>query len=154
MKIKNIFLVVAMAILGIVGSLSVAAVPVFADTLLAANDDSSSTANTGSDVIQADACKNLKEGTIAYESNGCGGSSKDELPTVIQNILNSVILLSGLVAVVFVVIGGVQYMTSTGDPGKTKKAKDTILYACLGLIICALAFIIVNWTISIIDSAK
>ena len=38
-------------------------------------------------------------------------------------------------------------MTSTGDAGKVKKAKDTILYALIGLIICVLSFAIVNWTI-------
>ena len=38
-------------------------------------------------------------------------------------------------------------MTSAGDPGKTKKAKDTILYAVIGLIICVLAFAIVNFVI-------
>lgn len=135
MKIKNVFLVVAMTALSVAGPLSVVAAPVFADT------------------IQSDACENLESGSIAYESNGCGGGNTDELPTVIQNILNSIIALSGVVAVVFVVIGGVQYMTSAGDPGKAKRAKDTILYACIGLIICALAFVIVNWTISIINNA-
>ena len=46
-------------------------------------------------------------------------------------------------------------MTSTGDAGKVKQAKDTILYAVIGLIICALAFAIVNWTIGILnDSGK
>ena len=38
--------------------------------------------------------------------------------------------------------------TVEGDPSKTKKAKDTILYAVIGLIICALAFAIVNFVIS------
>ena len=44
-------------------------------------------------------------------------------------------------------------MTSTGDPAKVKRAKDTILYACIGLIVCALAYAIVNWTISAIGGS-
>ena len=44
-------------------------------------------------------------------------------------------------------------MTSTGDTGKTQKAKNTILYALIGLAVCALAFAIVNWTISTISRA-
>ena len=136
MKIKSMRLVVAMTIAGVVGPLSTMAAPVFAEP------------------IEADACNNLEPGTIAYESNGCGDGGSDQLPTVIQNILDSVILVSGIVAVVFVVIGGVQYMTSAGDPGKVKKARDTILYACIGLVICVLAFVIVNWTIDIIGGAK
>lgn len=45
-------------------------------------------------------------------------------------------------------------MTSTGDAGKIKKAKDTILYAVIGLVVCALAFIIVNWAISIVSNSS
>lgn len=82
------------------------------------------------------------------DAAGCPGNSNSDLPTVIQNILNAIIAVAGIVSVVFIIIGGIQYTTSAGDPGKTKKAKDTILYALIGLIICALSFAIVNFTIS------
>ena len=85
------------------------------------------------------------------EAAGCPGTAyagTDKLPNAITTILNSIIAVCGLVAVVFIIIGGVNYMTSSGDAGKVKKAKDTILYACIGLIICALAFAIVNWVIN------
>ena len=49
-------------------------------------------------------------------------------------------------------IGGVGYMTSSGDAGKVKKAKDTILYGVIGLVIVALSFAIVNFVISSIIS--
>ena len=62
-------------------------------------------------------------------------------------IINAVIGVLGLVCVVVMIIGGINYMTSSGDAGKVKKAKDTILYGLIGLIICALAFAIVNWVI-------
>ena len=39
-------------------------------------------------------------------------------------------------------------MTSAGDPGKVKKAKDTILYGVIGLVVCVLAFAIVNFVIA------
>ena len=82
------------------------------------------------------------------DAAGCPGNSNSDLPTVFQNILNAIIGIAGVVSVVFIIIGGIQYTTSAGDPGKTKKAKDTILYALIGLIICALSFAIVNFTIS------
>ena len=82
---------------------------------------------------------------------GCGNSTK-QLPDVVINIINAVIGISGIIAVVFIVIGGINYMTSTGDAGKVKKAKDTILYAVIGLVICALSFTIVNWAISTINN--
>ena len=65
----------------------------------------------------------------------------------IVDIINAVIGVLGLLCVVVVIIGGVSYMTSSGDTGKVKKAKDTILYGIIGLIICALAFAIVNFVI-------
>ena len=88
------------------------------------------------------------------DANGCGGNSgaTTDLTTVIVNIINGVVGILSLVAVIFIVVGGVNYMTSAGDSGKVQKAKNTILYALIGLIICALAFAIVNFVIvNIID---
>lgn len=92
------------------------------------------------DVCNSSAANEVKEAA------GCHGT-KDDLKNVIINVINGVVGMLALVAVVFVIIGGVQYMTSTGDSGKTKKAKDTILYALIGLAVCALAFVIVNFVI-------
>lgn len=78
---------------------------------------------------------------------GCDTSNTNTLPNVIVNILNGVIAVAGVIAVVFVIVGGVQYMTSSGDANKVKKAKDTILYAIIGLIVCVLSFAIVNFVI-------
>ena len=83
------------------------------------------------------------------QSFGCPDAPiEEDLPMITTNIVKNVILICGLVAVVFIIIGGVAYITSSGDGNKTKKAKDTIFYAVIGLIICALAFAIVNWVIS------
>ena len=66
----------------------------------------------------------------------------------ISNIINAVIGILGLVCVIIMIIGGVNYMTSSGDAGRVKKAKDTILYGLIGLIICVLAFAIVNFVLA------
>lgn len=76
------------------------------------------------------------------------GNTDKNLTGNISMILNAVIAVLGVVAVVVIIIGGVGYMTSSGDAGKVKKAKDTILYGIIGLVVCALAFAIVNWVIS------
>jgi hypothetical protein len=81
------------------------------------------------------------------EAAGCNGGNTNAVPDVLTAILNSIILVSSLVAVIFIIMGGVKFMTSSGDPGKVKQAKDTILYAVIGLIVCALAFVIVNFVI-------
>ena len=78
--------------------------------------------------------------------NPVAGGTTD-LESNIINIINGVIAVLGLVAVVVIIIGGINYMTSSGDAGKVKKAKDTILYGVIGLVICVLAFAIVNFII-------
>lgn len=85
-------------------------------------------------------------------ASGCNGEGSDQISRVVQGILNAVIASSGLVAVVYIVIGGINYMTSSGDATKVQKARQTILYAVIGLVVCALAFAIVNFTIDKINS--
>ena len=46
-----------------------------------------------------------------------------------------------------VILGGIQYSTSQGDAGKVKKAKDTIMYGIIGLVVAILAFAIVNFVL-------
>lgn len=76
------------------------------------------------------------------------GDGQDTLVSNITNILNAVVGVLGLVCVVVMIIGGVQYMTSSGDAGKVKTAKNTILYGLIGLVICVLAFALVNFVIA------
>ena len=81
----------------------------------------------------------------------------DEGDTLIENvktILSTIIGVLGFVCVVVMIIGGVNYMTSSGDAGKVKKAKDTILYGLIGLVVCVLAFALVQFVISTILADK
>ena len=73
---------------------------------------------------------------------------------VITNAINWVIAIAGVVSAIFVVYGGISYATSTGDPGKLKKAKDMITYALIGLAVVALSEIIVAFITNIINNAK
>ena len=57
----------------------------------------------------------------------------------VQNIFNVAYSLAGIVAVVFIVYGGVLYVTSAGDAAKAAKARSTILWAVVGLVIVMLA---------------
>ena len=78
----------------------------------------------------------------------CNVQKDTSLMPTVNTIINVILGVLGLVAVVIIVLGGVQYTTSTGDPAKVKKAKDTILYGIIGLIIALLAFAIVNFVLS------
>ena len=65
----------------------------------------------------------------------------------IANLLSTIIYwilgLSGGIAVLFLILGGLQYITSSGNKDKAEQAKQTILYAVIGLIVIALSFVIV-----------
>ena len=74
--------------------------------------------------------------------------------TFVVGIINWVIGISGLVALIFIFIGGIGYLTSAGDPNKLKKAKDTILYAAVGLGIVALAFGATAFVTNLINGSK
>ncbi len=79
--------------------------------------------------------------------NDVGGTGEQTLGQRIQTIVNVLLYILGAIAVVMIVIGGVRYTTSNGDSGNIKTAKDTILYAVIGLIVAILAYAIVNFVL-------
>ena len=99
------------------------------------------------DTMAADVCSIPGISEEVKKASGCGGGEGTDIEQPILSIVGAVLGLVALVAVIFIIIGGINYMTSQGDPGKTKKAKDTILYAVIGLIICGISFAIVNWAV-------
>ena len=70
------------------------------------------------------------------------------LESQIGLIINGIIGVIGIVAVIMIILGGINYMTSQGDAAKAKKARDTILYGVIGLIVSLLAFAIVNFVLT------
>lgn len=79
--------------------------------------------------------------------DGCSpviDSTEAALPIGIA-ILEAMLRLSGYVAVVFVIIGGVKYITSAGNPEKASEAKSTIINTFVGLIIIIVASGIVSY---------
>lgn len=73
---------------------------------------------------------------------------------MVDNLIGWVIAVAGIVCVIFLIYGGVSYITSQGDPGKIQKAKHSILYAIIGLVIVALAFTITAFVKNLIDDAN
>lgn len=63
----------------------------------------------------------------------------------IGQVLRLVFGLAGAVSVLIITLAGLQYVLSRGEPQATAKAKETILYAVVGLIICITAFSIVTF---------
>lgn len=81
-------------------------------------------------------------------------SDRDDAASMIAYIVQWVGGIAGAVAAIFLVVGAWGYMTSNGDPNKLQKAKTTILYAIIGLIIVALAEVLTAFISSIIRDAN
>ncbi len=87
-------------------------------------------------------------GCIGVGAGDTGLSEQNaDLPAVVQTVINTVLYIIGIIAVGFIIYGGVKYATSAGDSAKVKSAKDTILYAVVGLIVAILAYAIVNFVV-------
>lgn len=83
------------------------------------------------------------------EWSGSGSNlSKNDLMQTLQIVINVVVGVVGFVAVVMIILGGVSFVTSQGDSSKVAKARNTILYGVIGLIVSMLAFAIVNFVLT------
>ncbi len=83
--------------------------------------------------------------------NCADGADAGEMVT---NVIQWVIGMAGVVSAIFVVYGGIAYISASGDPNKLQKAKSIILYALIGLAIVALAEFITAFVSGIIRDAN
>ncbi len=74
-------------------------------------------------------------------------NSSADLTNTFRFIVNVFSVIVGVIAVVMIIYGGLRYITSGGDSGKITNAKNTIIYAVIGLIIVALAQFIVQFVL-------
>ncbi len=93
----------------------------------------------------------LKKGScLSTQDPDC--VTDEEATTRINNALKLVInifsLVVGVISVIMIIIGGLKYITSGGDSGNVTSAKNTILYAVIGLVIVALAQFIVRFVLA------
>lgn len=82
--------------------------------------------------------------TTDCNATGSGG----KVNTLLRNIVNIFSAIVGVIAVIMIIVGGLQYITSGGDSNKVSTAKNTIIYAIVGLVIVALAQLIVHFVLS------
>lgn len=63
-------------------------------------------------------------------------------------VINTILIVIGSISVIMVIVGGVRYVVSAGDPKGVNSAKDTILYAIVGIIVSIMAGAIVNFVLA------
>ncbi len=110
--------------------------------------------------VQGSVCQGANGLSIPVDSNGnpidpTAGTCKTttnggatSLNTIISDIINIFSVIVGVVAVIMIIVGGFRYVTSGGKDESVKTAKNTILYALIGLVIVALAQIIVKFVLN------
>lgn len=81
------------------------------------------------------------------------GQTNQKLNDIIHTVINLLSVIVGVVAVIMIIIGGLRYITSGGSDTSVTGAKNTILYAIIGLIIVALAQILVRFVLSKVTQA-
>lgn len=75
-------------------------------------------------------------------------AAANTLNNTIEFIVNILTIIVGIVAVIMIIVGGFRYITSSGDSNNINAAKNTIIYAIVGLIVVALAQVIVRFVLS------
>jgi hypothetical protein len=83
-----------------------------------------------------------------------GGGFESDPVSYVQLVLESLIGLAGLVAAGFIVFGAYSLITSNGEPENIAKAQKMITNAIIGLVIAAIAFLIVNFVIVNLPAAE
>jgi hypothetical protein len=120
--------------------------------------------NIGQGFTGAAAIVTLWAGRVMAEGNpaqeGAEAGRGDGMPAdlvgangVFTQITNTILYAVGIISVIMLIWGGLRYVISGGDSKKVTDAKNTIMYAIIGLIIAILAFAIVNFVINAISGA-
>lgn len=126
----------------IAASVSLAFIPVLAPVAVYAEEP-----NIGGNL----ACgANLQAETGDCQSDTEEGT--DRLQSIITTVVNIFSVLVGLVAVVMIIFGGFKYITSAGESNNMTAARNTIIYAVIGLVIVALAQFIVKFVLNKVNS--
>ncbi len=70
------------------------------------------------------------------------------LPMYIHNIANALIFVVGAMSVLMIIVGALKYVVSMGHPKKVENARNTILYAIVGVVVAMCSYAIVNFVLT------
>lgn len=82
------------------------------------------------------------------DAESLGLPEVDASESQLQNIFTTLFVITGALATIFIIVGGLRYVTSGGSSERIEKAKNTILYAVIGLGVSIFAAVIVNFVVS------
>ena len=130
-------------IVGLLSAATLVAVPIAVPAIAsAANSDIQNCLAQGSNL---DATGIGSGGTCTNTNTDAGTTN---INSIIKTVINIFSIIVGVVAVIMIIIGGLRYITSGGDSGNVSGAKNTIIYAIIGLVVVALAQFIVQFVLN------
>jgi hypothetical protein len=136
-RIRHIIITGAIALLGIFSLVPLAQTAGAIDVFTGACDGNTGGGTTGGTGTTGGGAQKI-----------CGATKTDDAQNILKNVINTLLVVLGMIAVIMIVIGGIRYTTSNGDANQTKSAKDTIMYAVIGLVVAIFAFAIVNFVLN------
>lgn len=93
--------------------------------------------------FKSDACNGL----TAVDSGGCSATSTNTLSNLLSTVIQVLSIVVGVVAVIMIIVGGLRFITSGGDSSNTASARNTVIYALVGLVVAVLAQVLVHFVL-------
>jgi len=119
--------------------------PVLAPAVVSHANNVTSSLCEGITAAESDTGEGVKDEACLTDSGDVG---KGGIQRIIKNVINLFSLIVGAVSVIMIIYGGFKYITSGGNDSNVGSAKSTIMYALIGLVIVALAQVIVRFVLS------
>ena len=108
---------------------------------------SGSTSGSTSGSSSGSSCGSAAECINSGVDQAGGSNANKDMGSFLKSITDTLLFVLGAGAVIMIVIGGIRYATSNGDQNTLTGAKNTILYAVIGLVLAIMAYAIVNFVV-------
>jgi cytochrome bd-type quinol oxidase subunit 2 len=99
------------------------------------------------DPITPGLCQGVSFDQTTTDCSTSAGDAQTKVNDLLKQVINIFSVIVGVIAVFMIIFGGLKYITSGGDSGNVSGAKNTIIYALVGLVIVALAQFIVRFVL-------
>ena len=79
----------------------------------------------------------------------CDSGNTGSVENIIAIVVNTLLFIVGIISVIMIIVGGFRYTVSGGDGNAVTAAKNTILYAVIGLVVAFASYAIINWVLQL-----
>ena len=90
---------------------------------------------------------------ISLSGNPCSTKSADSIDSLLSTVINILSIVVGIISVIMIIVGGLKYVTSGGEASKTASARNTIIYAVIGIAVAVLAQLLVHFVLNKANTA-